>query len=156
MAQGLEVVGAELSENAIEQLFEELGVSADIAETDRFKIYSAEQISIFVGDIFALTAEDMGAIDAIYDRAALVALPDEMRAAYAKHLPLITDAAPQLLINFDYDQSEMAGPPFSVPETIVRALYGETYTISKLASAPVKGGLKGFCPAEEEVWLLKA
>ena len=156
LAEGFEVIGAELSEIAITQLFEELGVEPEITETDRLKLYAANKITIFVGDIFALTADDLGPIDAIYDRAALVALPDDMRAAYVKHLPLITGTAPQLLISFDYDQSVMPGPPFSVPETSVRAFYDETYAITRLASAPVKGGLKGFCPAEEDVWLLKA
>ena len=156
LAEGFEVIGAELSELAIIQLFEELGVEPEITETDRFKRYAADKITIFVGDIFTLTADDLSKVDAVYDRAALVALPDDMRADYSKHLPLITGAAPQLLISFDYDQSEMAGPPFSVPEASVCALYGETYSITKLGSAPVKGGLKGYCPAEEDVWLLSA
>jgi thiopurine S-methyltransferase len=77
----------------------------------------------FVGDIFDLSRATLGPVDAIYDRAALVALPETMRNRYAAHLMEITDHAPQLLICFDYDQSLQPGPPFSISDEEVGRHY---------------------------------
>lgn len=154
-AQGFRVVGAELIPLAIEQLFAELGVQPTITDAGTLKHYSAENIDIFVGDIFALDAGMLGLADAVYDRAALVALPEDMRVLYAQHLMQLTDNAPQLLICYEYDQSTQAGPPFSVSGNEVKKHYERNYTIKALESIDVPGGLKGLSPAKESVWLLK-
>lgn len=154
LAQGYRVAGAELSEMAIEQLFEELGVKPNISEAGKLKHYGEKNIDMFVGDIFDLTEAALGPVDAIYDRAALVALPEEMRGNYARHLMNITDKAPQLLICFEYDQSVMTGPPFSIGSEEVARHYGGSYELSLLERSDVAGGLKG-CPAKESVWLLR-
>lgn len=149
LGQGFRIAGAELSRIAIEQLFEELGVTPDISAAGELTRFSAQGIDIFVGDIFKLDAATLGPVDAVYDRAALVALPDDMRARYAGHLPVLTSHVPQLLVTFDYDQSVMNGPPFSVPRATVDGLYASTFQITELANAPVDGGLKGIAPATE-------
>lgn len=105
--QGYSVCGAELSELAIQQLFEALNIQPQIESIAGFKHYSAQHIDIFVGDIFQLSAEILGQIDAVYDRAALVALPERMRADYAKQVIALTQSAPQLLIHYEYDQALM-------------------------------------------------
>lgn len=154
LSQGLRVAGAELSKIAVEQLFAELGVTPLVERRGDVERYSAPQIDIFQGDFFAVTAASLGAVEGIYDRAALVALPEPLRARYAAHLASITNAAPQLLISYVYDQSALAGPPFSVSDEEVRRLYGDTYKLSLLESVHVPGGLKRKCPATENVWLL--
>lgn len=156
MAQGLSVCGAELSEDAIVQLFEKLEIEPCVSPAGPLKRYSAEGIEIFVGDIFQLRVGDLGAVDAIYDRAALVALPDSMREQYANHLVQITAAAPQLLISFDYDQKKMPGPPFCVNVEEVDRIYSENYMLTLIDSVDVAGGLKGKCRADEQVWLLQS
>lgn len=154
LSQGYRVAGAELSELAIQQLFEGLGVEPAISEIGELKRYSAESIDIFVGDILKLTQALLGPIDAVFDRAALVALPKTMRAAYAPHLAQITSNAPQLLITFEYDQTKLDGPPFSVLEDEVEKLYADRYGISSMAHGNVAGGFKGI-DVKEHVWLLK-
>lgn len=111
-------------------------------------------LDIYLGDIFALTAPLLGAVDAIYDRAALVALPAEMREHYTQHLIQMTDAAPQLLVNYDYQQSAMPGPPFAISDDELNRHYAQRYTLEPLHCESVPGGLKGQCPAQEKVWLL--
>ena len=155
LSKGHKVVGAELSEIAIKQLFEDLGVEPTVTPAGQLMHYSAPNIDVFVGDIFDLTGEMLGLVDALYDRAALVALPDTLRARYAKHMRALTEGAPQFLISFDYDQSEMNGPPFSVVESEIRQLYGDNYAISLTASAEVPGRLKGVAEAQEMVWFLR-
>jgi thiopurine S-methyltransferase len=97
----------------------------------------------------------LGKVDAVYDRAALVALPDEMRKAYSAHLMALTKLAPQLLICFVYDQSAHAGPPFSICRDEVKEHYQTSYDLTMLASVAIPDGLKGKHPATEQIWLLK-
>lgn len=152
--QGFRVAGIELSEIAVRELFNEMGLAPDIAQVGTLKRYAAAGVDIFVGDIFALTADILGPVDAVYDRAALVALPDGIRGPYAAHVADITGTAPQLLITFEYDQTLMDGPPFSLSEAAVRDYYGPKYAISVLSEKDVEGGLKGVCPALEKALLL--
>ncbi|MEO1182211.1 MAG: thiopurine S-methyltransferase [Cyanobacteria bacterium J06636_28] len=155
LSKGYRVVGAELADMAIEQLFMELGVEPAILEMGDVKHYSATGIDIFVGNIFDMSSKMLGAVDAVYDRAALVALPKAMRNRYTAHLTEVTDKAPQLLVTYEYDQSLMEGPPFSISREEVNQHYGHSYGLNLLVSAAVPGGLKGKCVAKETVWLLK-
>ena len=155
LSKGYHVAGAELSEIAIEQLFTELGVEPEISEMGEMRQYSAENIDIFVGDIFNLSSDMLGPVDAIYDRGALVALPEEMRERYTIHLMSITDKAPQLLLCFVYDQTMADGPPFSVGKAKVNHYYSNRYDLTLIETKDVIGGLKGKTPAEEHIWLLK-
>lgn len=152
---GYSVVGIELSETAIQQLVEDLGTHADVVELGPLKRYHAPGLELFVGDIFDLSAGLLGHVDAVYDRAALVALPPAMRARYTEQLRLLTGAAPQLLVCFDYDQSKMPGPPHAVPASEVFQHYGAHYTLTLTDALEVAGGLKGKCEAHELVWLLR-
>lgn len=154
LSRGHAVAGAELSDIAVQQLFVELGMEPDIAELGTVRHYRGQKIDIVVGDIFQMSREMLGPVAAVYDRAALVALPAEMRQRYAAHLMEITATAPQLLICYVYDQALQAGPPFSVGREELHRHYGEHYRLSLLDSTDVAGGLKGKCPAKENVWLL--
>ena len=104
LAAGYQVVGVELSELAVQQLFAELGATPCIQVlNDALQRYETDKLTVFVGDIFALNREQLGPVDAIYDRAALVALPATLRSRYASHLTAISAGARQLLISFDYE-----------------------------------------------------
>lgn len=155
LSRGYRVAGVELSPLAVEQLFADLGVMPEKQPVGGLMHYRAEGIDIFAGDVFALSREMLGPVEAVYDRAALVALPEEMRRRYAAHLSAITGQAPQLLICYEYDQSLQDGPPFSVTGEEVAGLYGRDYALTFLASSEVAGGLRGRCPATEKVWLLQ-
>lgn len=152
--QGYQVVGAELSEIAVKELFEDLDIKPAVSKVGASIHYQGKNIDIFVGDIFDLTAGDLKLVDAVYDRAALVALPEKMRYQYAAHLIKITAAAPQLIICFEYDQRVMDGPPFSISAKEIMRHYDSSYSLSLLESSEVEGGLKGKAMATEMVWLL--
>jgi thiopurine S-methyltransferase len=108
-----------------------------------------------VGDIFDVSAEYLGPISAIYDRAALVALPSSIRKRYTSHMMDITGTAPQLLICYEYDQLQIDGPPFSVNENEVKQHYDAAYQLKSVESKSVAGGLKGKVASTETVWLLQ-
>ncbi|TXS92912.1 thiopurine S-methyltransferase [Parahaliea maris] len=156
LERGYQVVGAELSQLAIEQLFSELGLAPRVEETGSLIHYSAAGIDIFVGDIFDLQRDTLGPVQAVYDRAAMVALPPDTRRRYSTHLVDITSAAPQFLITFNYDQSLIDGPPFSIPQEELERHYGAIYQMTELAREPVTGGLKGQVEAVELAWQLIA
>lgn len=153
-SQGHHVVGVEISELAIQQLFQELAIEPKVTHMDNLILYQASHINIYVCDIFDLRLEHLGEIHAIYDRAALVALPEDIRTRYAQQLAELTLTAPQLLITFDYDKDLKQGPPFSVPESEIVRLYKQHYTIELLERSEVKGGLRGSVEASEDIWLL--
>lgn len=155
LAQGCEVAGAELSEIAVAQLFADLDIEPSLTKVGALTRYSARDIDVFVGDIFDLEAETLGPVDAVYDRAALVALPETMRARYAAHLAAMTGGAPQLLICFEYDQNAVDGPPFSIDAAEVERVHRPCYDLTPVAKIDVEGGLKGTVPADETVWLLR-
>ncbi len=122
--QGHQVLGVELSSLAVEQFFAENGLQATVREAGPGKYYSAGDISIYCGDIFDLGANVLGDCVGAFDRAALVALPAAMRPRYARHVYGQLSAAYRgLLITLDYDQSQMDGPPFSVRDDEVQAIY---------------------------------
>ena len=152
---GYRVVGAELSKTAIEQLFTELDVEPKISAVGEMAHYSAKNIDIFVGNIFDLSSNMLGKVDAVYDRAALVALPEKTRSCYTTHLIEITGKVPQLLICYEYNQNLMEGPPFSINKEELNQHYKDKYALTLLATTDITGGLKGQCAAKELVWLLK-
>ncbi|CAA6809342.1 MAG: Thiopurine S-methyltransferase (EC [uncultured Sulfurovum sp.] len=154
LSHGYKVVGAELNEIAIKELFKSLSVEPKIKKLGELTLYQAENIDIFVGDIFELTAESLGKVEAIYDRGALVALPQEMRVAYSALLKQISKTAPQLLINFEYDQTLMDGPPFSISKAEIEIHYAESYAIKLLKSFELKAGSFKQTGATENIWLL--
>ena len=78
-----------------------------------------------------------------------------MRTDYAAHIATITASAPQFLLSFEYDQTAMQGPPFSVNGEEVERVYGRYYDLTLIERTEVVGGLKGICPATETAWLLR-
>jgi len=156
LSRGFRVAGIELSELAIQSLFAELDIAPAIARSGNLTRYSAPDIDIYVGDLFDLSREMLGPVDAVYDRAALVALPEDLRMRYASHIAEVTGRSPCLLICFEYDQAVMQGPPFSIVEAEVERLYAHHYHLTSLARSDVPGGLKGLCPALETAWMLRA
>ena len=153
--RGYRVAGAELSEIAVGQLFDGMGVTPEITPVGALRCYSGPGVDVFAGDVFDLSQDMLGPVDAVYDRAALVALPAETRGRYADHIRALTGAARQLVITFTYDQSVMPGPPFAVPEDEVMALFAASYTVEALETVPVEGRLKGIAEADEIIWLME-
>lgn len=133
LQQGCEVVGCELSPIAIRQFFAEQSLEDSATVVGGMPVHAAEGIRLIEGDFFRLTVEQAGAVDAVYDRAALIAMPPALQERYAAQLLALTPVtAPMLLITLDYDPAEMSGPPFATPAGQVRRLFGERYAVRLL------------------------
>jgi thiopurine S-methyltransferase len=119
-----EVIGIELSLTAAEAFAAEQKIVLAETHEPPFTVLRGERIAFYVGDFFDFSAPAGARADYFYDRAALIALPPELRPAYSRHLQsLIADNARGLLITVEYDASQMHGPPFTVPEAEVRRLF---------------------------------
>lgn len=130
----------ELSEKAVSDFFEEHDLRPEIDQLGGFRRYRVAGITLLQGDFFALQAEHLAQCRAFYDRAALIALPPEMRERYAGHLQAVLPTRSLgLLVTIDYPQAEMAGPPFAVPDEEVRGYYAGGWRIEELERGDVLG-----------------
>ncbi|OOX05862.1 thiopurine S-methyltransferase, partial [Xanthomonas citri pv. glycines] len=81
-SQGHRVLGVELSPLAVTQFFDEAGLQPQRHTSAAGEHFIAGPIEIICGDAFALDASVLADCTAVYDRAALVALPAELRQRY--------------------------------------------------------------------------
>ena len=128
VVRGHEVVGVELSEAAAKDFFAERGFMPERQQLGDFVEYRYGEVRILVGDFFAVSPEQIGYFDGAYDRAAMIALPEEMRARYVQHLSsLMAPKGRLLLVTLHYDAA--GGPPFDVsPAEVERAYAGRRIT----------------------------
>ena len=85
-AQGHEVFGVEWSPVAVRDFFAENGLTPECGRGDGYEECIADGIRMRCGDFFHLERNDLSGVSGVYDRASLIALPPETRAAYAAHL----------------------------------------------------------------------
>ena len=158
--QGHPVLGVELSALAAQAFFEENGQLPARHSSPPFESFEADGVEILCGDFFNLEATRLKDVTAVYDRAALVALPPGLRARYAAHLAdILPPGTRLLLVTFDYEQGEMNGPPFAVSPTEVNALFAPFGPIRKLASSDAlaenpRFRERGLTRIEEHVFLI--
>lgn len=131
--QGYRVVGVELSRLAVEAFFQEAGLVPQVSPGGALQRYVSGDITLFCGDFFTLTPDDVQDLAAVYDRASLIALPPDMRSRYVRHLAGLAGNARGLLVSVDYPQAQMPGPPFAVEQAEVRRLYAGLANVRSLA-----------------------
>ena len=125
--QGYTVEGVELSELAVRAFFEEQGVTPRCSQQGEFQVWESDGLRLWCGDFFKLGAGMLGPVDAVYDRAALIALPAPMRRQYVDHLQILAGPLPHFLVTLVYPQAQMDGPPFSVDQAEVDSLFADRY-----------------------------
>jgi thiopurine S-methyltransferase len=159
--QGYQVTGIEISELAIKDFFSENHMEHEITRQAGTIHYRSENIDIHCADIFRMGPCDLPPVDAVYDRASLIALPPDMRPAYAEQLlRLVADGTRILLVTADYHQEEMRGPPFSVTPAEVGRLFGSNCRIEHLHSEDClarepRFRKKGLTRLDENVFVLQ-
>jgi len=131
--RGHEVVGVELVEKAVEDLFNGIGGSPTISTQDVFQSWRSDGLEVLVGDLLELDANVSGKFDAIWDRAAFVALRPSDRDRYAPHLQEFLRPNGRILLStISYEGSKMEGPPFSVSANEVHRRFGNSLSVEKL------------------------
>jgi thiopurine S-methyltransferase len=139
--QGHRVIGAELSQRAIDDFFAERHLTPTTRASGSFVVKSAGPYELWCGDFFELPREAVAGVAGVYDRAALIALPHALREQYAAKLASLLPAQTRtLLITLEYEQTQMAGPPFSVPGDQVRAVFAGRHQVEELECRDVLDG----------------
>lgn len=162
---GHPVVGVELSEIAVEAFFTENQLSYEVHQNGNLQEFTgtgaATGLRLFAGDWFSLNIEQIGAVGGFYDRAALIAMPPDMRQQYVEKLAsLLPLGAVGLLISLAYDPTKMKGPPFSVPDGEVDKRLSGNFLIEQIdySSGPERLGSlqkRGLDTMEERVYRLQ-
>ncbi len=159
--QGVTPVGVELSARAVAELFDEHGIAAQRRCAGKLECWQGGGMEIHCGDFFDLAPEEVGAVAAVWDRAALIALPADMRADYVAHCArLLPAGARLLLVTMAYADDGIAGPPFSVRPAEVESVYGPWFHVAALerdtpGDAPGDLAAQGVAQTRESVWLLQ-
>jgi thiopurine S-methyltransferase len=139
--QQYSVLGIECSNKAINEFFAEQHLPIHSNQDKDFKVYHSGNIKLLQGDFFKLNKAALKDVSVLYDRASLIALPQDMRVEYVELLNKILPAcADMLLITLTYNQTLMSGPPFSVEQGEVVELYESLYNIELLHEAEVLEG----------------
>lgn len=152
--RGNSVTGVEVSEIAAKAFFEENGIAYTLRD-GVMPVYAADErrITIHCGDFFEFSEPGF---DACYDRGSLIALPEDVRPDYVRHLDsLTTPDVVRLLITLDYDQSIAEGPPFCVDADEVRGYWPSLELVDRfddIANGPPKFRDAGLAEMYECVW----
>lgn len=143
--RGVKVIGVEVSDLAVYQFFSEFDLPYSKRKTGDFTVFEAENIQLWQGDFFKLRATMLPPVKAIYDKAALVALPPDRRKLYAKLiLQYFSPSCRMLVSTFEYPQDEMNGPPFAVFADELDQLYGQRCRMELLHEESILDTLSKF------------
>ena len=157
--QGHPVTGVDISPIAVRDFFAEAELAAKALDDPPFSGMAHDHLRLLCGDYFDLRPRHIGGAEAVYDRAALIALPKDVRRRYVDHLAqLLGGEVRMLLISVDYPPGDMNGPPFPVTEEEVMALYGGRWKVERLERADMldvnpRFREKGLTRFEESVYL---
>lgn len=144
-AQGHRVLGVELSPLAVEQFFEEAGLVPERRSSACGEHYLAGPIEIVRGDAFALDDALLADVAGVYDRAALIALPPALRRRYLDTLyARLPSGCRGLLLTLEYPQAEKEGPPFSVEQDEVEALFLPSWQVEFVERRDILAQEPGF------------
>ncbi len=157
------VLGTEFVRPAIDSFFAEQGDTATVADVGPFRVHRGGKlatVALFEGDAFALTPAAIaaalggsGTVDAVYDRAALVALDPPTRNRYVAGLVgLLSAGGKILLVVFDYDGRKLDGPPWPVGPAEVERLFGEHGTVELLEERSEPVGARYREAGVTEIW----
>ena len=93
----------------------------------------------------------------MYDRGALVALPEQLRPRYVEHTgQLLKTGAARLVITLEYDQKVVNGPPFSVSADEITTYWDDLNRIAEkndIENCPPKFRKAGLTDIAEVFWL---
>ena len=132
---GYHVTGVEVSQLAVNAFFAENNIEHQISKNNQFTKYASKNLEVWLGDFFALEQNHLPKIDAVYDRAAAVAMPADMRGHYFTRLKALLNNHTQiLLVAMEYEHDEPFGPPFSVTAENICEHFGASYQIDELNS----------------------
>ncbi len=169
LGQGLRVTGIECSPLAVQEFFAENNLQPQPGETDPASglcRHRCGDLTLWQGDFFSLPPQVLASADGVYDRAALIALPPELRRRYVdKFRQELKTGTPVLLVTLDFQRDParcngFQGPPFPHTDAMVRQQYNDFTHIEKLGERDIlaeepKFRAQGATRALEKTWLIR-
>lgn len=156
------VIGVDASPQALQAIINRTSESFTKSTTHGFSVYRSDSLELWEGNVLKLPRKKISSPDLIYDKAAIIALPTEMRSRYAEKLRSLCTRNTRIMIQtFEYVQNEMNGPPFSVEESELKRLFGDQFSLRLLHKQSKLDALDRFrrrglsSYLKEKVFLLK-
>lgn len=149
LSEGHEVIGADIAEKAQEEFLTSRDEPVHYTQENRLKLAWQGRLLFVAGDIMHLEPDMLRSVDAVYDRAALVALPRAARQNYALLLAHCLKPGAKMLLITRQAPEEQLTPPFNVSAAEVDELYGANFVLEQLLREERLDGVV------EEVFLLK-
>lgn len=144
-ARGHRVLGVELSPIPVQQFFAERQLTPRIRVSPNGTHYCAGAIEIVCGDAFALEPSLLAGCDAVYDRAALIALPAQLRRTYRDTVHAgLPPGCRGLVVTLEYPPREKQGPPFPVDAGEMQALFAAGWSMDLLERCDILAREPGF------------
>ncbi len=142
--KGHHIIGIEISALAISEFFQEQELRAQKTRLGDFMLWQAGTYQILEGDFFQLTPDffsnNFKSCHCWYDRAAVIALPENLRNRYVRLMKQLLPDGRGLLISLSYDSASRQGPPFSLDEDAIRTLWSGARKISPICTVPSEMG----------------
>lgn len=135
--RGLKVIGVELSQTAVESFFAEHNLEVECGMPGDLRKYRcvSRPITIYQGDFFAFSDDVFSECGVVFDRGALVALPQIMRRAYVeKFTSNLAPGSEILLVTLEHSSEK--NPPFNVQEPEIRDLYQDEFSVQRIGEEP--------------------
>ncbi|GAA3038652.1 thiopurine S-methyltransferase [Actinokineospora globicatena] len=132
-ANARSVVGVELVDQAIEEFVADNGLTP---ERPRPGVLTVGNLTILHRDLFELTRDDVGQVDLVYDRAALIAFPEDMRPHYVAAVTALTSPGTWYFVNTLEYEPALPSPPFSVGPERIANYFGAEFEVDHLLAEP--------------------
>jgi thiopurine S-methyltransferase len=127
------VIGIELVPKAVAQFIDDNDLEPVEGPAG---VFTSGNLEIRCADLFQVTPADLGPIDLVYDRASLIAFPEDMRERYVAKMIELTRPGSRYFINtIEYDPI-LPTPPFSVGPDQIERYYGADFEIEHVRRGP--------------------
>ena len=130
--KGYEVVGCELSEKAVERLFENrvLGgkIEHEVKDEGEIKTFTAtdgKKLKVYVGDFFGpLSPDQTGTFDCIWDSHGIISVPADLHVQYAEKVSRFLKQGGRMLFStLNYHGTYMGRGPIPVSVSRLQELF---------------------------------
>ncbi|WP_114418347.1 thiopurine S-methyltransferase [Marinospirillum perlucidum] len=149
LSEGHDVVGVDYSVKARDEFLASRPYPVRFSDQGDLKLAHQGSLLFVAGDVFHLRQEMLRSVDALYDRAALVALPPAARQNYVFFLAQCLRPGAQILLITRQAPEARSLPPFNISIDEVERLYACNFHIEQLHREDRQDGVI------EEVFLLR-
>jgi thiopurine S-methyltransferase len=134
--QGFHVTGIEISHIACQDFFQDNKLDFCVTKGKDFSSYQHDNIELLCGNIFDINLKRK--FQAIYDRAALVAIHPSLRKDYVNFLIKVSSKNSRILLVVFESEHNPVIPPFPIAEDEIKQLFHENFTVLQLSRNEIK------------------